>query len=471
MATSGGTRAYANEARSTRSHVATKSEFPPTLVPVRTAAGRSRASQLPPGAFSPDDPRRSDAGMRPSQVPVRDGTRPTGSPALTGGRAHHGRQGLRPSAASIGAATAPARPGLAPLRPMPVSAQIQRCGGIQCPPGTCDHDQGETAHRSGDGTSGPAQIPPSVATVLGTPGRTLDAATRSGVEARLGHDFGQVRIHTDAEAARSAHAIHAQAYTLGRHVVMGQGRYQPHAVSGMQLLIHELTHVIQQGNPAADTGPARAISHHHDPAEREADHIAGTLTGSPGASGSPGLVQRQDDDDTDVGTSTPVTDVGTSTPDVGTSTPVTDVGTSTPDVGMVTAESAVQAGSSVQGGPGVIAPSEFDFAPGPGNSQETSCVCVIFAYGGGFMPPMKFKVGVIVTAPLVLRDGRKLSRAEAQLDSANAATSAANRIIMMLDDFLISPSEIQPAFVDIMRGVLTATGLGYRVRGCFPKNC
>ena len=205
------------------------------------------------------------------------------------------------------AALVPFRPSTVPLRSAPVSAQIQRCGGVQCPPGTCGHDQDETAYRSGDDTPGPAQIPPSVAKVLGTPGRVLDAATRSGVEARLGHDFGQVRIHTDAEAAESAHAVHAQAYTFGRHVVMGQGRYQPHTTSGMHLLVHELTHVVQQGNPTADTRPARAISQHHDPSEREASRVAAALTGSPGTPASPELLQRQDDNP-DAGP--PVTDAG-----------------------------------------------------------------------------------------------------------------------------------------------------------------
>ncbi|MGH3990828.1 MAG: eCIS core domain-containing protein, partial [Pseudonocardiaceae bacterium] len=198
-----------------------------------------------------------------------------------------------------------ARPSAVPLRPIPVPAQIQRCGGVQCAPGICDHNQDEKVHRFADGTPGPARIPATVAAVLRTPGQALDASTRGGMEERFGHDFGQVRVHTDAEAARSAQAIHAQAYTLGRHVVMGQGRYEPHTASGMRLLAHELTHVVQQGNPTTDTGPARAISHHHDPSEREADHVAGALTGSTGAPhrheapqiAAPGMLQRQDDDD------------------------------------------------------------------------------------------------------------------------------------------------------------------------------
>ena len=139
------------------------------------------------------------------------------------------------------------------------------------------------------------RIPGGVAKALRAPGQALDAPTRAYTEELFDHDFGQVRVHTDAEAAHSAHAIRAQAYTLGRHVVMGRGSYQPHTAPGMRLLVHELTHVVQQGNPASDTGPARTISQPHDPSEREADHIAGTLAVPPRTQTSPGLLQRQDD--------------------------------------------------------------------------------------------------------------------------------------------------------------------------------
>ena len=109
---------------------------------------------------------------------------------------------------------------------------IQRCGGISCPPGTCDHtdDPADAVHRSADPAAAPASagVPASVLRVLDTPGTPLDALTRSTMEARLGHDFGLVRVHTDDEAARSARSIQAHAYTFGAHVVMGAGRFQPH---------------------------------------------------------------------------------------------------------------------------------------------------------------------------------------------------------------------------------------------------
>jgi hypothetical protein len=59
-------------------------------------------------------------------------------------------------------------------------------------------------------------------------------------------DFGQVRVHTDSEAAHSARALGARAYTIGPHVVFGEGQYRPHSIGGKELLAHELTHVVQQ---------------------------------------------------------------------------------------------------------------------------------------------------------------------------------------------------------------------------------
>ena len=59
------------------------------------------------------------------------------------------------------------------------------------------------------------QVPPIVHEVLRSPGQPLDAATRAFMEPRFGHDFSGVRVHTDAQAADSARAVNAQAYTVG----------------------------------------------------------------------------------------------------------------------------------------------------------------------------------------------------------------------------------------------------------------
>jgi hypothetical protein len=66
------------------------------------------------------------------------------------------------------------------------------------------------------------------------------------MEPRFGHDFSQVRVHTDERASVSAEAVSARAFTVGSHVVFGKDQYAPHTERGNHLLAHELAHVIQQ---------------------------------------------------------------------------------------------------------------------------------------------------------------------------------------------------------------------------------
>ncbi len=91
------------------------------------------------------------------------------------------------------------------------------------------------------------EAPASVGAVLASSGRSLDGRTRQFMEARIGHDFSGVRIHTDARAATSAREVGARAYTVGRDVAFGAGEYRPKTSEGHRLLAHELTHVVQQG--------------------------------------------------------------------------------------------------------------------------------------------------------------------------------------------------------------------------------
>jgi hypothetical protein len=91
-----------------------------------------------------------------------------------------------------------------------------------------------------------AESHPLVRSALTAPGQSLDGATRTFMESRFGYDFSQVRVHTDANAAESTRAVHAQAYTVGNDVVFGAGRYSPATSPGRTLLAHELAHVVQQ---------------------------------------------------------------------------------------------------------------------------------------------------------------------------------------------------------------------------------
>jgi hypothetical protein len=97
-------------------------------------------------------------------------------------------------------------------------------------------------------------------------GNPLPTALRSFFEPRFGRDFSQVRVHTGPEAAESARAIQARAYTHGRDMVFGAGEYAPDSHRGRWLMAHELAHVVQQARsdpsgvvqrqPAAPAVPA-----------------------------------------------------------------------------------------------------------------------------------------------------------------------------------------------------------------------
>ena len=82
------------------------------------------------------------------------------------------------------------------------------------------------------------------------------------MEPRFGQDFGNVRVHTNETAARSAATLRAAAYTVGSHIAFAPERYAPHTGAGRRLLAHELAHVVQmralaspQGMPAAEALP------------------------------------------------------------------------------------------------------------------------------------------------------------------------------------------------------------------------
>ncbi len=166
--------------------------------------------------------------------------------------------------------------------PEPVAQrQCAACAasGASCP--GCEDDkrllvQGEKPL----GTEAASQsVSNSIVSDLG-PGLPLDVATRSFFEPRLGHDFSRVRVHTGPAAEQSAKDLNAHAYTIGRDVVFGVGRFAPETNEGRRLLAHELTHVVQQGG-----GSPNSLS--------QVRHHAGAQSGlGPSPSVSRRLIQR-----------------------------------------------------------------------------------------------------------------------------------------------------------------------------------
>jgi hypothetical protein len=139
-----------------------------------------------------------------------------------------------------------------PVNALSRSSWVQQrcsCGGIVGPDGECAACRARRLARQSTLTAvgrTPARAPRIVHEVLRASGKPLDRATRAFFEPRFGHDFSRVRVHTDGQAAASARAVHALAYTVGRHIVFGSGQFTAATSTGRALLAHELAHTIHQ---------------------------------------------------------------------------------------------------------------------------------------------------------------------------------------------------------------------------------
>lgn len=114
------------------------------------------------------------------------------------------------------------------------------------------------AEVSGDGKAGQVRMraaadgmkqseaPSIVHEVLGGAGQPLDGGTRAMMEPRFGCDLSGVRVHTGAQADESARAVGARAYAVGQDAVFAAGQYNPGSREGLRLLVHELSHTVQQ---------------------------------------------------------------------------------------------------------------------------------------------------------------------------------------------------------------------------------
>jgi Domain of unknown function (DUF4157) len=110
----------------------------------------------------------------------------------------------------------------------------------------CEEEDKHVQKKGKTSTIGGMSAPSVVHEAINTGGQSLDAGTRSFMEARFGYDLGNVRVHDDSLAHQSSHEINALAYTLGNHVAFASGQYKPDTDTGKKLLAHELTHVMQQ---------------------------------------------------------------------------------------------------------------------------------------------------------------------------------------------------------------------------------
>ena len=116
------------------------------------------------------------------------------------------------------------------------------CGGTCA---SCRNSDNKIRRKSAEAKN--SQISSARADAFGSSaGHPLDAGTRSFFEPHFG-DLSGVRIYDAEEAATTAAAIGARAYTVGSEIGFASGAYAPGSSEGKKLLAHELTHVVQDG--------------------------------------------------------------------------------------------------------------------------------------------------------------------------------------------------------------------------------
>lgn len=100
-------------------------------------------------------------------------------------------------------------------------------------------------------------------------GKPLAQPVRQAAERRLGAPLGEVRLHADTRADQASRDVHARAFALGRHIVLGREALAAQASP----LAHELVHVAQRRD-AAREGEQKAPGERGQPAEREAEQLS-----------------------------------------------------------------------------------------------------------------------------------------------------------------------------------------------------
>ena len=129
---------------------------------------------------------------------------------------------------------------------------------------------GQALFKRKENQANPANEPLQIQAKL-TEGQPLDGSAKSRMGAAFGHDFSNVRIHTDGNAAGLSNQLNARAFTIGTDIAFGAGEYQPGTMIGDALIAHELAHVVQQSGGSEHAPLNKDDSGSNESLEEEAD--------------------------------------------------------------------------------------------------------------------------------------------------------------------------------------------------------
>ena len=132
-------------------------------------------------------------------------------------------------------------------------------------------------------------------------GNVLPSAIKEEAKQKLGHDFDDVRIHTDTAADQISSKINAKAFTIGKDIFFKKDAYAPGSEKGRETLLHEMTHVVQQSGAAPTNGKLKLgapdTTHEKEAESLSKNSTQATDTMPVAGNASNTTVQREDEDD------------------------------------------------------------------------------------------------------------------------------------------------------------------------------
>lgn len=104
----------------------------------------------------------------------------------------------------------------------------------------------------------------------------LPTSLLRAIEAAVGHDLSNIRVHPDSTHANQLGAI---AYAQGNQIHVAPGQFRPETPGGRRLLGHEVAHVLQQSQGRVEAnGHVDGLAINEDPhLEREADRLGARI--------------------------------------------------------------------------------------------------------------------------------------------------------------------------------------------------
>ena len=135
-------------------------------------------------------------------------------------------------------------------------------------------------HSAGGDSAGLATNLPQAEQYMGqsSGGRAVGSEMVGAIRGVMGADVSNVRLHTDTAAAQAARSLNAEAFTVGKSVYFGAGKYAPKSGQGMDLLLHELAHTWQADERGTSApGSSLNLGSASSASERAADTAASKI--------------------------------------------------------------------------------------------------------------------------------------------------------------------------------------------------